>query len=68
MIFFEGPDIERLEVRADDGFATFGGLSAIAFALVVLHRIRWLEWALPMESPVIADAMQPAGVRVDIGA
>jgi NNP family nitrate/nitrite transporter-like MFS transporter len=47
------------------GFATFGGLSAIAFALVVLHRTRWLEWALPRESPLVADAMQPAGVRVD---
>jgi MFS transporter, NNP family, nitrate/nitrite transporter len=47
------------------GFATFGGLSAIAFALVVLHRTRWLEGALPREGPLVADAMQPADVRVD---
>jgi MFS transporter, NNP family, nitrate/nitrite transporter len=50
------------------GFATFGALSAIAFALVVLQRTRWLEWALPKESAVVADTMRAAGVRVDSGA
>jgi NNP family nitrate/nitrite transporter-like MFS transporter len=50
------------------GFATFGGLSAIAFALVVLQRTRWLEWALPKESAVASDPMRAAGVRIDSGA
>src|SRR5579863_6141214 len=50
------------------GFATFGGLSAVAFALVVVHRTRWLEWALPKESLALAEApnaMQAAALRVD---
>jgi len=50
------------------GFATFGGLSAIAFALVVLHRTRWLEWALPKESSIVVDTMHATRVRVDSGA
>ncbi|WP_233889053.1 MFS transporter [Paraburkholderia flagellata] len=40
------------------GFATFGVIAAAAFGLVVLHRARWLEWALPQES-----AMAPAVVQ-----
>ncbi|HEY1996672.1 MFS transporter [Paraburkholderia sp.] len=50
------------------GFATFGVISAIAFALVVLHRTRWLEWALPRESHAVAEPLQVAGVRADSGA
>ncbi|MHB9839877.1 MFS transporter [Paraburkholderia terrae] len=48
------------------GFATFGVLAALAFALVVLHRARWLEWALPKESHVVVEPIR-AGVRVDSG-
>ena len=40
------------------GFATFGVIAAAAFGLVVLHRARWLEWALPRET-----AMAPAVVQ-----
>jgi NNP family nitrate/nitrite transporter-like MFS transporter len=40
------------------GFATFGVIAAAAFGLVVLHRARWLEWALPQE-----PAMAPAVVQ-----
>jgi MFS transporter, NNP family, nitrate/nitrite transporter len=49
------------------GFATFGVLSALAFALVVLHRARWLKWALPAEPMVVANPIAAAGVRVDSG-
>jgi NNP family nitrate/nitrite transporter-like MFS transporter len=49
------------------GFATFGVLSALAFGLVVLHRARWLEWALPKESAAVVAPIR-AGVRVDSGA
>ncbi|SDD92479.1 MFS transporter [Paraburkholderia lycopersici] len=38
------------------GFATFGVIAAAAFGLVVLHRARWLEWALPQE-PTLAPAI-----------
>ncbi|MCX5543001.1 MFS transporter [Paraburkholderia sp. CNPSo 3076] len=38
------------------GFATFGVIAAAAFGLVVLHRARWLEWALPQE-PAMATAV-----------
>ncbi|BDC39250.1 MFS transporter [Paraburkholderia terrae] len=48
------------------GFATFGVLAALAFGLVVLHRARWLEWALPKESHVVVEPIR-AGVRVDSG-
>jgi NNP family nitrate/nitrite transporter-like MFS transporter len=55
------------------GFATFGAIAAFAFLLVVLHRARWLEWALPAEGrmvaePIAADAMRAGGVRADSGA
>jgi NNP family nitrate/nitrite transporter-like MFS transporter len=50
------------------GFATFGVLSALAFALVALHRARWLKWALPAESLVVVNPMSAAGVSVDSGA
>jgi NNP family nitrate/nitrite transporter-like MFS transporter len=51
------------------GFATFGVISALAFALVVLHRARWLKWALPPEGLVVANPLStPAGVRADSGA
>jgi NNP family nitrate/nitrite transporter-like MFS transporter len=51
------------------GFATFGVISALAFALVVLHRARWLKWALPAEGLVVANPLStPAGVRADSGA
>ena len=49
------------------GFATFGVLSAIAFGLVVLHRARWLEWALPKESHAVVEPIR-AEVIVDSGA
>jgi NNP family nitrate/nitrite transporter-like MFS transporter len=49
------------------GFATFGVLAALAFGLVVLHRARWLEWALPKESLVVVEPIR-AGVSVDSGA
>jgi NNP family nitrate/nitrite transporter-like MFS transporter len=48
------------------GFATFGVLAALAFGLVVLHRARWLEWALPKESHVVVEPIR-AGVQVDSG-
>jgi NNP family nitrate/nitrite transporter-like MFS transporter len=32
------------------GFATFGGLSALGLVLVVLHKARWLEWAIPVNT------------------
>ncbi|HVE10192.1 MAG TPA: MFS transporter [Paraburkholderia sp.] len=55
------------------GFATFGAIAAFAFLLVVLHRARWLEWALPAEGrmvaePLAADTMRAGGVRADSGA
>lgn len=50
------------------GFATFGVISALAFALVALHRARWLTWALPAESLVVANPIQAAGARADSGA
>ena len=43
------------------GFATFGVLSALAFALVALHRARWLKWALPAESLVVASPISAGG-------
>jgi NNP family nitrate/nitrite transporter-like MFS transporter len=54
------------------GFATFGALAALAFLLVVLHRARWLEWALPAEGrmvaePVAAQSLRAGGVRADSG-
>ena len=48
------------------GFATFGGIATLAFALVVLHRTRWLEWALPKETLVPAAAPQRAGMSADV--
>jgi NNP family nitrate/nitrite transporter-like MFS transporter len=45
------------------GFATFGAISALAFALVALHRARWLKWALP--EGMVISRISPAGVRVD---
>jgi len=45
------------------GFATFGVIAAAAFGLVVLHRARWLEWALTQE-----PAMAPAASAVVPGA
>ncbi|MDE1179818.1 MFS transporter [Paraburkholderia sp.] len=47
------------------GFATFGGIAAVAFVLVVLHRTRWLEWALPNEVSMPREALQGATVRAD---
>ena len=50
------------------GFATFGVIAAAAFGLVVLHRARWLEWALPQE-PATAPAA-PAlvqGAQASVG-
>ncbi|MDQ7981782.1 MFS transporter [Paraburkholderia sp. SARCC-3016] len=50
------------------GFATFGGLSALAFVLVVLHRSRWLEWALPAEARMAAaEPIRAASVPADSG-
>jgi NNP family nitrate/nitrite transporter-like MFS transporter len=49
------------------GFATFGVLAALAFGLVVLHRVRWLEWALPKESHAAVEPIR-AGVSADSGA
>lgn len=46
------------------GFATFGALSALAFVLVVLHRTRWLQWALPKDGGVTAEASLPSGSAV----
>lgn len=37
------------------GFAIFGGIAALAFVLVVVHRQNWLAWALP------AAAGEPLG-------
>ena len=45
------------------GFATFGAIAALAFALVVALRTRWLEWAMP--EPVVAavqESVAGAGV------
>ncbi|MBL6750354.1 MAG: NarK/NasA family nitrate transporter [Nevskia sp.] len=42
------------------GFATFGTLAAAAFALVVVLRTQWLEWAMPAHELPLAvrpDAM-----------
>ncbi len=50
------------------GFATFGGIAALALALVVLHRTRWLEWALPEGNSEGNTALQPIPVSVDRGA
>jgi MFS transporter, NNP family, nitrate/nitrite transporter len=49
------------------GFATFGGLAAVAFGLVVVHRARWLEWALPQESLAVQAAAQPVMQAVEVG-
>ncbi len=45
------------------GFATFGVIAALAFALVVALRTRWLEWALPREAALatVAKAAASAG-------
>jgi NNP family nitrate/nitrite transporter-like MFS transporter len=32
------------------GFATFGALAGLAFAVVTTLRVRWLTWALPREA------------------
>jgi NNP family nitrate/nitrite transporter-like MFS transporter len=50
------------------GFVTFGGLSALAFALVALHRARWLEWALPADGIAVPEALRTARVTADSGA
>ncbi|PLZ03908.1 MFS transporter [Burkholderia sp. WAC0059] len=42
------------------GFATFGGIAAVAFVLVVALRARWLEWALP----AVQEALAPASTAV----
>ncbi|HKT91443.1 MAG TPA: MFS transporter [Paraburkholderia sp.] len=42
------------------GFATFGVIAAAAFGLVVLHRARWLEWALPQEATMAPAVVQGA--------
>lgn len=42
------------------GFATFGGLAAVAFLLVVALRTHWMAWALPKEGT--ATAVMPGGV------
>ncbi|TKC86362.1 NarK/NasA family nitrate transporter [Trinickia terrae] len=47
------------------GFATFGGLSALAFALVAVHRARWLEWALPKEGVAVASVVPASALRVE---
>ncbi|WP_027818025.1 MFS transporter [Paraburkholderia bannensis] len=46
------------------GFATFGGLAAVAFGLVVAHRARWLEWALPQEALMPQPVVAVQGVQV----
>ena len=43
------------------GFAIFGGLAAVAFGLVVLHRQSWLAWALP------AVGLRPVGAMAAEG-
>jgi NNP family nitrate/nitrite transporter-like MFS transporter len=40
------------------GFATFGGIAALAFVLVVVLRHKWLAWAMPEP----ADAVLQTGV------
>src|ERR1700754_2014864 len=45
------------------GFATFGALAALAFLLVVLHRARWLEWALPAEGRMVAEPVAAQSLR-----
>jgi MFS transporter, NNP family, nitrate/nitrite transporter len=47
------------------GFATFGVIAAAAFGLVVLHRARWLEWALHQEAAVVPAVVQ--GVEASAG-
>ena len=54
------------------GFATFGGIAAIAFLLVVMHRTQWLTWAMPQESHTGShaqpDRVPGAIVQADSGA
>ncbi|GAB3630295.1 MFS transporter [Pandoraea terrae] len=45
------------------GFATFGGLAALAFALVVALRTQWMSWALPKE--VAPAPVMPSMTQVD---
>ena len=48
------------------GFATFGALAALAFALVVALRTRWLEWAMPEQVVAVPEALASGGaVRAD---
>ena len=51
------------------GFATFGGIAAIAFLLVVMHRTQWLTWAMPQQDAHASpDRVQGAIVQADSGA
>ena len=47
------------------GFATFGAIAALAFALVVALRTRWLEWAMPERAALVADTVPGTAVRAD---
>jgi MFS transporter, NNP family, nitrate/nitrite transporter len=48
------------------GFATFGVLAALAFTLVMLHRARWLTWALPDESLADSNIGRAVASRLDL--
>ncbi len=48
------------------GFATFGVLAALAFTLVMLHRARWLTWALPDESLADSTIGRAVTPRLDL--
>ncbi|MGI4815157.1 MAG: MFS transporter [Janthinobacterium lividum] len=44
------------------GFATFGCIAAVAFVLVVMHRVNWLAWAMPAMGHSNAS---PIGARIE---
>ncbi|CAN0627245.1 MFS transporter, NNP family, nitrate/nitrite transporter [Burkholderia multivorans] len=48
------------------GFATFGVLAALAFTLVMLHRARWLTWALPNEGLADSHIGPAVATRLDL--
>lgn len=48
------------------GFATFGVLAALAFTLVMLHRARWLTWAIPDESLANSTIGRAVTPRLDL--
>jgi NNP family nitrate/nitrite transporter-like MFS transporter len=47
------------------GFATFGGLSLVAFGLVVLLRQQWMSWAVASDTVIAGSELDAAAAHAE---